>query len=317
MVPGACSGMRAGMPVTIVSAGRRPKGGRLGSRPFRKKVRKTQGAGMAVDLAEHKQRFLQYADGFKDVPDAAPLRLKREHTFRVLEHACLIVDHLSHEPSVPLGILQDAETARASVLAALYHDCGRFPQFRQYRTFLDARSVNHAELSFKVMRDEGFLQEETCRVRGLAQCAVLLHNRHRLSPLLEEHARFVTDVVRDADKLDIFRIMVSYLTQALPEKDAVLLHVKDDPSRWSRQVEEDVLQGRVARYEDLRFVNDFRLLLGSWMNELRFDATRRALAESGLMETVLEPLSRLSGLKPAVDCLYRRLEACRLLKGSD
>ena len=272
---------------------------------------------MTIDLAAHRQRFRLYAEEFRDVPDAAPLRLKVEHTFRVLDHACCIVSHLSHEPSVPRSIVQDAELARASLLAAIYHDCGRFPQFRQYRTFLDARSVNHAVLSFRVMRDQGFLQEETRRVRGLAQCAVLLHNRHILPPFLEAHARFVTDVVRDADKLDIFRIMVSYLTQALPEKDAVLLHVKDDPSCWSKKVEEDVLHGRVARYEDLRFVNDFRLLLGTWMNELRFDATRRTLAESGLMETVLAPLSKLSGLKPAVDSLYRQLEIFRQLPGSD
>lgn len=265
----------------------------------------------AADFAAYKQRFLDYTDTFKDVPDAAPLRLKVEHTFKVFDHACRIVGSLENEVSPLKEKARDRELCRAAVLAALYHDCGRFPQFRQYRTFLDAKSVNHAVLSFQTMRDSDFLKEESGRVRSLAQCAVLLHNRHTLPPMLDADARFVTDVVRDADKLDIFRIMVSYLTSALPERDAVLLHVKDEPESWSPNVAEDVLAGRIARYGDLRYVNDFRLLLGTWMHELRFAVTRRELAESGLMDMVLSQLPKAEALRLAVEKLKAMLEECR------
>ena len=270
---------------------------------------------MTIDLASYRKRFLDYVEGFRDVPDAAPLRLKVEHTFRVVEHAGVIVDSLPEDPRES-DWSGDAGACRAAVLAALYHDCGRFPQYRRYRTFRDARSVNHAVLSFQTMRDGGFLKEESGRVRGLAQCAVLLHNRYALSPMLAPDARFVTDIVRDSDKLDIFRVMVSYLGNALPERDAVLLHVADDPGRWSDKVVEDVLAGRVARYVDLRFVNDFRLLLGTWMLELRFAATRRALAASGLMEEVLAGLPDDPRLRPAREKLYALLEDCRSGRGA-
>ena len=265
----------------------------------------------AADFAAYKQRFLDYTDTFKDVPDAAPLRLKVEHTFKVFDHACRIVGSLENEAPPLKEKARDRELCRAAVLAALFHDCGRFPQFRQYRTFLDAKSVNHAVLSFQTMRDSDFLKEESGRVRSLAQCAVLLHNRHTLPPMLDADARFVTDVVRDADKLDIFHIMVSYLTSALPERDAVLLHVKDEPESWSPNVAEDVLAGRIARYGDLRYVNDFRLLLGTWMHELRFAVTRRELAESGLMDMVLSQLPKAEALRPAVEKLKAMLEECR------
>ena len=265
----------------------------------------------AADFAAYKQRLLDYTDTFKDVPDAAPLRLKVEHTFKVFDHACRIVGALENEASPLKEKARDRELCRAAVLAALFHDCGRFPQFRQYRTFLDAKSVNHAVLSFQTMRDSDFLKEESRRVRSLAQCAVLLHNRHTLPPMLDADARVVTDVVRDADKLDIFRIMVSYLTSALPERDAVLLHVKDEPESWSPNVAEDVLAGRIARYGDLRYVNDFRLLLGTWMHELRFAVTRRELAESGLMDMVLAQLPKAEALRPAVEKLKAMLEECR------
>lgn len=270
---------------------------------------------MEIELSAYRKRFLDYVEGFRDVPDAAPLRLKVEHTFRVVEHAERIVDALP-EDETERAWSEDAEACRAAVLAALYHDCGRFPQFRRYRTFLDAKSVNHAVLSFQTMRNGCFLREESARVRRLAQCAVLLHNRYALSPMLEPAARFVTDVVRDSDKLDIFRVMVSYLGNALPERDAVLLHVADDPGSWTPKVAEDVTAGRVARYVDLRFVNDFRLLLGTWMLELRFASTRRALAESGLMDEVLAGLPDAPGLRPAKEKLHALLEDCRHGRGA-
>ncbi len=265
---------------------------------------------MNIDLSSYRQRFLDYVSGFRDVPDAAPLRLKVEHTFRVVEHAQRIVDSLA-EDAFETAWAENADVCRAVVLAALYHDCGRFPQFRRYRTFLDAKSVNHALLSFQTIRDGDFLRGETRRVRHLVQCGVLLHNRYALSSKLAPEARFVTDAVRDSDKLDIFRVMVGYLDHALPERDAVLLHVQDEPDRWTPKIAEDVMEGRVSRYTDLKFVNDFRLLLGTWTLELRFAATRRALAESGLMESVLSGLPDAPALLPAKKKLYALLEHCR------
>lgn len=273
------------------------------------------GTDFSTVFAEHRQRFLDYTATFEDVPDAAPLRLKVEHTFKVFDHACCVIDSLGWERSPLKEKAQDEELCRAAILAALYHDCGRFPQFKQYRTFLDAKSVNHAVLSFQTMRDNGFLKEESPRVRHLAQCAVLLHNKHALPNRLDTDARFVTDVVRDADKLDIFRIMVSYLTSALPEKDAVLLHVKDEPENWSPYVAEDVLAGRIVKYSDLRYVNDFRLLLGTWMHELRFAATKRELVERGMMAEVLSQLPEAEALRPAVEKLKAMLEECRIAGG--
>jgi len=269
----------------------------------------------SIDLAEYERCFTAYTEEFNDVPDAAPLRLKVEHTFRVYDHAKRIVASLE-DLDAPQGLwARDAAACRAAVLAALFHDCGRFPQFKRFRTFLDAASVNHAVLSFQTMRNRAFLLQESADVRGLAHCAVLLHNRYSLSAKLNPRARFVTEVVRDADKLDIFRIMVSYLTSALPEKDAVLLHVKDEPEKWSPTVVDDVLNGRIARYSDLRYINDFRLLLGTWMDELRFPVTRQTLADSGLMDSVLEQLPDAPELCPAINVLRMKLARCRNASG--
>ena len=51
----------------------------------------------------HLQRFIDYTDSFSDVPDAAPLRLKVEHTLKVFEHARCIIDSLGDSISPELG----------------------------------------------------------------------------------------------------------------------------------------------------------------------------------------------------------------------
>ncbi len=254
-----------------------------------------------LSFDEHCSLFRHYAAGFtSDSPEDAPIRLKEAHSLRVYAH----VENIVGTEQMPDDI------GRAALLAGLYHDCGRFPQFRQYRTFADAASVNHARIGLDVLKKKGFLTGEKQYVRALAHTAVLLHNRSTLPESLLPDARLVTDVVRDADKLDIICIMVSHFDQALPENDAVFLHVEDNPEAYSPKLVQDVLAGRVISYRDLRYVNDFRLLLGTWTHELRFSVTREILRTSGHLEKVFAGLPDTPEIRAAVAYLRELLNAC-------
>lgn len=234
------------------------------------------------DITSHESWFAAFTAAYRDEgPETiAPVDLKIEHTRHVLMNARAIVDSESFSPQV----------ARAALLAALYHDTGRFPQYRRWHTFSDARSANHALLGGRTLREHGALDGESSAVRRLVLGAVVMHNRFCLPARIGPAVRTVTEVVRDADKLDIFRIMAPQLAPGVPRDSVVVLHVEDAPSRWTPKVVEDVLEGRVASYADMRYVNDFRLLLGTWVRELRFAASRRMLAGSGLVENVLRGL---------------------------
>lgn len=259
---------------------------------------------MNIDITGHREQFLAFVESYTTGTEDGPARLKVEHSFRVLEHVEVLVG--TERPAFPAAGI--TSVARAALLAALYHDCGRFPQFRDYHTFMDDRSVNHALLGVEVIRKQGFLRHEADEVQSLVETAVSLHNRYALPDDLAPEPRLITDMVRDADKLDILRVMVQHLDGALPEKDTVVLSVRDEPERWTPSVVDDVLAGRVARYTDLHYVNDFRLLLGTWLHDLRFAATRRMLTHSGLMENVLDGLPRTTELDKAVSYLRGLLE---------
>lgn len=233
--------------------------------------------------------------------DATPLRLKRDHTFAVLGHARRIVAE-----DVP-----DPLTARACLLAALYHDVARFEQYLRYATFKDRDSRNHGLWGAAILKHEGCLDGESAAVRRLVRAAVALHNRYALPAGLPAEVALVTQVVRDADKLDILRVMDEHLSGPRPYCPTVVLGLPDDPDKVSEIVLQHVLAGRVAAYSDLKSVNDFRLLLGTWLNDMHFPCSRRLFVANGHAEHLVAGLPTSGPYAAARACLLARLDAVR------
>lgn len=256
---------------------------------------------MSIDISSHERWFTAFTQKYRaaERQDVKPVDLKIEHTGKVLEHARRIVRE--ERP--------DFVMARACLLAALYHDVARFPQYARWHTFKDSQSVDHGLFGVATLKAEKRLEEEPAAVRRLVLATVGMHNRFKIPAGVPDDVRWVTDAVRDADKLDIFRVMAGHLAGSGPKNDAVILHVQDDPRLWTPSVVEDVVAGRVAAYADLRSVNDFRLLLGTWMYDLRFAATRRRLKASGLVPELLAPLPDAAPVQAARARLLAVLEA--------
>lgn len=235
-----------------------------------------------MDIAEHEAWFQRYAGEQRalETGDAGPIDLKLHHTLEVLATARAITAE-----SVP-----DSALARACLLAALYHDVARFEQYRRYRTFRDRESCNHGLMGVKILKREGRLDGESPALRRRVLAAVGLHNRFRLPPALPEDAALVTHVVRDADKLDILRVMHENLSGPKPYHPTVVLGLPDDPALVSDTVLDAAREGRVASYSDLTSVNDLRVLLGTWLFDMHFPASRRQFAQAGHARRLLEDL---------------------------
>lgn len=254
----------------------------------------------ACNIADHEAWFATFTAEYRatEQGETGPIDLKIEHTAMVLAHARRIVDEVQPAPTV----------ARCALLGALYHDVGRFPQYAQYHTFSDPRSVNHGYLGARTLHAHRPLAHEPRPIQRLVTGSVVLHNRYVLPAGISEDLRLVTDVVRDADKLDIFRIMAAHLDPEGPHDKVVVLHLQDQPDRFTQKIVDDARAGRPARYADLRYINDFRLLLGSWVSELRFDVTRHVLCQSRLMHNVLGGLPDIAILQRTADQLLAQLE---------
>ena len=124
-----------------------------------------------TDISAHEAWFAKYASYERSLceRDPSPMSLKLRHTELVTEAAREITGSEDFPPPM----------TRACLLAAQYHDLGRFEQYRLFGTFRDRDSVNHGELSAFLIEKYGLLTKEAYVARAVLD-AVRLHNAYRL-----------------------------------------------------------------------------------------------------------------------------------------
>jgi len=207
-----------------------------------------------------KDWFYQYVQGFYSTDEQLHfhVRLKEEHTLRVLKHAGAIAKWLA----LPPAALQLAE------IAALLHDIGRFNQYKIYRTFNDALSANHAQLGLAVLEQFNILHDAGLseRQQNIVKKAVLCHNQRCLPTDIEEDCSLISKIVRDADKLDIFAMLVTKdRNKKIPQPPEL-----KQASYYSLNIIEDLLQGRLVLPKDIKTSADLMLFRLSWIYDINF-----------------------------------------------
>lgn len=229
------------------------------------------------------KRFQNFAEPYLSEPgDDFAYRLKVEHTNRVRAIATDIASASAVSERVHL----------AARIAALLHDVGRFPQYKQYRTFRDAESANHALLSVRHALREGMLGDVPGDIRRLVLGAVFLHNVRTLPSTLPPDLLAVARIVRDSDKLDIFRVMIKHFSQEDPEHPEVALHVKPHPTAYSQAILQGLLNGETGDYRRIVWVNDFKLMVVGWLYDLNFRRSCQMLHDLGYLDTIFDSLPK-------------------------
>lgn len=149
-----------------------------------------------VKLLQAKEQFAAYCKGFDTKDERVALKIL--HSQKVAE----ISKQLAIHKNCPA---QDVELAE---VIGLYHDIGRFEQLKQYHTFLDAESIDHAALGVRILQEQGLLSVfcDDSRQREVILQAISNHNKFRIADGLQEHAYLHAAMLRDADKTDIFRV---------------------------------------------------------------------------------------------------------------
>lgn len=231
--------------------------------------------------------FETYTHGF-DAPEPGVqqgMDLKRAHTRRVCEAVRDIGRSLNLSP-------RDMCIAEA---AALLHDIGRFEQYRQYRTFSDTLSEDHAALGVKVIQTQGILRPLDRDTAGMITRVVGYHNRAGLPEHEDERCLFFLKLIRDADKVDIWRVVTDYYRIAHTHRNPTIeLNLPDTP-QISDPVYDTLKQGRLVQMADLKTLNDFKLLQMGWVFDLNFPRTFQLVREKGYLEMLRDALPSGSG----------------------
>lgn len=224
------------------------------------------------DIETFKTFFADYVKSFysADPEDQENISLKEEHSLLV----CRTMRRLAVELALAPDKILLAETI------GLFHDIGRFSQYARYRTFRDSLSVNHGVLGAEILAEKDLLRSLSQHEQRAVLNAVRFHNAFAVPDLPDEEDVFSLRLIRDADKLDIWRLFLGFFEGVKKEMtSAVGLGLPETPG-YSEEAAACIRKGKSVRHSLLRNVNDFTLMLLSWVYDLNFSESYRLVAEN-------------------------------------
>ncbi|MGQ1787637.1 MULTISPECIES: HD domain-containing protein [unclassified Saccharicrinis] len=201
-------------------------------------------------------------------------KIKHEHSYRVSEICGQLADKLKLDPN----------SRNLAVTIGLFHDIGRFKQLVEFNTFNDAVSVDHAKYSVEVLQEDKFLEgfEEAEKLL----VAIRHHNKLKLPEDLSGENLFFAQLIRDADKLDILKVITDYYTTCENERNHTLTWEMPEGENVSDRVLDQILAKEQIARENLRNQVDIKVMQLSWVFDFNFKPSLQILQEKGYLEMI-------------------------------
>lgn len=129
------------------------------------------------------------------------IKLKYDHSLRVCD--------LSMELATFLNL--SSEDIFIAGLIGLLHDLGRFEQVKLYDSWNDAKTFDHAEWAIKVLFEDNLIRTfiDSNLYDDIIKKAIFSHNKFILPESYDDKQLLFAKIIRDADKLDIFYLVVT------------------------------------------------------------------------------------------------------------
>lgn len=260
---------------------------------------------MKINREHIKKTFQEYTDRYDSTNPK--IKLKIDHTYRGADLCEQIAQSLE---------LSAAEVDLAW-LSGMLHDVGRFEQLRRYNTFSDAQSIDHARFAVELLYDEGLIADyvpeisttelvadaRTWRSMGGAnesptaqsedmplsdilqtlRIAIGEHSAYRIQKGLDERTRMFCQILRDADKVDIFRVICD-----TPMEEVYGFQTKDI---LRSAITPEVMQAFYEHHAVLRKLKkcpaDYIVAHGSLTFELVYPESLRIAKEQGYLKQMM------------------------------
>lgn len=244
--------------------------------------------------------FFRYVGTFRSEDDSwqRNIDLKKEHSKRV----CIEIVNIGQN----LGL--SAQDLNLAEIVALFHDVGRFEQYARYKTFLDVKSVNHAEFGVKILNEYNVLGRLSDSLQDIIKRIISYHNHAALPKEETKTCLLFAKLLRDADKLDIWRVVTEYYNQKNGKKnDAIELGLPNTPG-FSNEVYQDLMERRIVDIRHIKNFNDFKLLQIGWIYDVNFSPTLQYLKERAYLEIIRHALPQSEKIERMFCRIYDYLD---------
>ena len=195
--------------------------------------------------------FNDYAKTF-DLKDK-DIMGKFHHSYRVIEFSVEISKSLN---------MTDRDIYIVSI-AGLFHDIARFKQWTEYKTYIDSKSFDHGDMGYDITKelfiDKFDLNSEE---KEIVLKAIKNHNKYKVDTNLTEKELLFSNIIRDADKLDIIKEQ-GFIKKDEKVKDVLINNLLEHKMVDNNLVENDMdsLFRLIAFIFDLNFKYSYEYLL--------------------------------------------------------
>lgn len=205
------------------------------------------------------------------------IELKIYHTRKVCAVIRELAIHLNLAP----------EAVNMAEATALFHDIGRFEQYKQFQTYSDARSFNHGEFGASILVEKGILNQLDAVERDILHKSVMHHNRKILPLDNNKQVNFYCKLIRDADKLDIFRVVTDYYEQCKNNKrnETIELDLPDLPE-ITQSVIDDLRNHQSVDMRYLKTLNDFKMVQIGWVYDMNYGHTLSMMIKNNYLSRI-------------------------------
>lgn len=265
---------------------------------------------MKLNEMKYKAWFLNYVKNYGNIQE---ISLKRDHSLRVAKNMKEVFSNWD----------VDDEYISLAGFIGLYHDIGRFEQWKIYNTFVDGVSIDHASLGtnilFKPEIVGNLLPERIFDLTILN--SIYHHNKYSLPLRLNAKDEWVFyrmknfDVysdyidkdgainslyamaIRDADKIDILKLYLLSNNTIDYSEEAI-----------SQKVANDFFNNKPILIQDRKNINDSILLRLAFINDINLMSFLKQFKEENIIDQINEICPNKQLLQIYFDHAKKRLD---------
>ncbi|MCT4575272.1 MAG: HD domain-containing protein [Alphaproteobacteria bacterium] len=230
--------------------------------------------------------------------------IKYSHPYRVAKLSEEFADYFN----------MSKEDADMFYVIALLHDVGRFEQIKVFNSFSDKDTMDHGDLSERVISELDFIKNHFSTEDFDIICkAIKNHNKLTIdNKITDDRTLYFCKMIRDIDKLDIYKVYIEDIYEK-GNLDSVEGKGKGNPREVSSDVFQSVLNKEEVPYTLIRTQADKLILSLGYIFDINYKYSFEILKKNGyydkLISVVEEKVNEFDKLKSIyIDFINEKLE---------
>lgn len=230
-----------------------------------------------IDIEKAKIAFKDFINEYEDKSDLG-FELKIVHTYHVAENAKKIAQELKLSK-------EDIELAE---LIGILHDIGRFEELKITKE-LNSVKFDHAGHGSKMLFEEDMIRKfiEDSQYDNIIKKSIENHSRLEIEENLEERTLLHSKIIRDADKIDNYRVKKDEKVEAIFPKRVNKIEDMEE-SKISDKVYNTILDKKCVDIHDRVTPLDFWVCILAFTFDLNFDVSYKIVKENDYINVLID-----------------------------